>query len=903
MFGGLFKPKWQHKDARTRLQAIPELAGDSAELIQLAQNDPNTGVRLEAVAYLTDFPSLLALGKRADAMGDRARQRLLTLVPAHRAHDAALVEVFDWLATDPGLLNTLARDSKRQPALRKLAVGRISDQQMLARIAHEETSRDIQFLAASQLNDLDALCQLEKTHGKNNKRLRQLLKERMAKEQASQQHLDALTALCVDLDNLGRSGQWPQDKTRHKVLLQSWKQQRAQAAIPDALAKQFQDAEKEFLCRLEKHEAELAAQAPRLAVFETCLQEAAELHTLLLEQPEQLTLAAIDQQLEQLQERWVAAERLPDAQQTTLNQRWVAQFVDLTDTRDAMSADLGALGQLQACYQQAESLRASDKPLQAKRVTDLQSDWTKIKRPLQLRPAVAELETGFHQVINSLNVRLEKQAAQRAEVLAGLQADLAQMEADLAAEQYGEAIDLHQRLNQALKERSDLPAREVAEIKRRLQVAAPLVLEFKDWRRWGTDQAREHLIETAEQLERDESLDPQARAQQIKALREEWRKLAQMEPGQQRKQWKTFDTKVTAAYEVSKQYFAEQASERDASLHQREQICAALETLQTETDWNDVDWRALQASINEQRKVWKQCGTVGHKEWKAINQRFNAAMDALDAHAAAERTRNFAEREALVVAAKALLELEDVPAAIEQAKALQSQWHITAASRPKEEQKLWKQFRTPIDELFVRLQAVRKTQRSETDEKIAQKEALCVQVEAIAGLSGDDFTQAVHELESLQQAFNALRDVPKAVVQKLEERFQRARTQVQTLQAQVRHQQQLAALDAQATASSARKAETLAADAPGTQADGEKRCLQLEILLDLPTPAEFQRARMEYQIAQMSEAMLSRADHQDSHAQGLRLLEQWYQLGAMPAAALASQQARIDAVRVALVQA
>lgn len=904
MLGSLFKPKWQHKDAKIRLQALTSLAPDSSELISLAESDPDETVRRAAIQRLNHLPLLIKLGKANQAMSAEAQARVQVLIEDDLRQDAALVEVFAWFKHQPSLLSALAQNPKRDVNLRKLALAEIRDPAVLLSIAEQDSSKDIQFQAASQINDLTVLQQLERSQGKNNKRLRQLLKERMDQAQQQQQRQLTLNKLCADLEVLGKQGQWAQDKTRQRVLAQTWKQQAELGEIPNQLQQRFQAAEQDFLARLQVYEAAQAAQAPLQASFEQCLQEAQLLQTTIQQQPEQLTLDTIDQALLQLQERWVNAQRLPDSLQASLDQRWVEQFVALTDARDAVASDLGFLAALQACCQQAENLRANEHFIQAKRLTDLQSQWTKLKRPLHLREVVANLESRFHQAISSLTARLEKQAAQREQLLQVLQADLKQMEADLEAEKYGEAIDLHHKLSHALSEELDLPAGELAKIKRRLQAAAPLVLELKDWRRWGTDQAREHLIETAERLERNEFMDPQARAKEIKALREEWRKLGQMDPGRQRKQWKTFDSKVTAAYEVSKQYFAEQATEREAHLQDREKICAALEALHTETHWEQADWQAVQAAMNQQRKAWKACGTVGHKEWKQVNQRFNTAMDALEAELDAERTRNWVAREALVEQAKALLEQEDLAAATEQAKLLQAQWKITLAARPKEEQALWKQFRAPIDELFTRLKASRQTQRSETDLRIEKKQALCAQLEAMQALSGEEFTQASKQLESLRQSFNAIRDLPKSVWQSLEERFQQAEKALQTKRVQLRWQTKLAELDQLATESSQRKHMLDGANASqeteANQAAGENLCLQLEILMDVVTPEAFRQARLQYQVAHMSESMRGLKDSGDNRTQALQLLKAWYQLAAMPAEALSAQQARIEAVRRAV---
>lgn len=903
MLGSLFKPKWQHKDAKIRLQALTTLAPDSSELMNLAENDPDDSVRRAAILRLNHLPLLIKLGKTDQAISREAQERVQVLLETDLSHDAALVEVFAWFKPQVNLLNALAQNPKRDVNLRKLALAEIHDQAVLLKIAEQETSKDIQFQAASQIHDLQILQQLERSQGKNNKRLRQLLRERLDQAGQQQQRQSNLEKLCADLEALGKQGQWGQDKTRQRVLAQTWKQQADLAEIPLALQQRFQAAEQDFAARLHVYEAEQALQAPLQAHFEQCLQEAQLLQNTIQQHPEQLTLDAIDQALLQLQERWVSAPRLPDSLQLPLDQAWVKQFVALTDARDAVASDLSALEALQTCCQQAEALRASERLLQAKRLTDLQSQWTKLKRPLHLREVVANLEHRFHQALQSLTARLEKQAAQREQLLQQLQADLQQMEADLEAEKYGEAIDLHHQLNHALSEDLDLPVGELAKIKRRLQAATPLVLELKDWRRWGTDQAREHLIETAERLERNELMDPQARAKEIKALREEWRKLGQMDPGRQRKQWKTFDSKVTAAYEVSKQYFAEQATQREAHLHEREAICAALEALHADTVWEHADWPMVQAAINQQRKAWKACGTVGHKEWKQVNQRFNTAMDALETELVAERSRNWAAREALVEQAKALLEQEDLAAATEQAKILQAQWRITLAARPKEEQALWKQFRAPIDELFTRLKASRQTQRSETEQRIEQKEALCAQVEAMQALNGEAFTQATKQVEGLRQKFNALRDLPKPVWQSLEERFQRAEKALQAKRLQLRWQAKLAELDQLAAASTVHK-QALDGVALATliqhQTEGESLCLQLEILMDVATPEAFRQARLQYQVAHMSESMRGLKESGDLRTQALQLLKAWYQLAAMPTEALALQQARIEAVRQAM---
>lgn len=749
MLGNFFKPKWLHKDAKVRIQAINSLAGDSVELIKLAQTDPDMSVRMEAVVRLAHLPTLVQLGHTSGSIGERARQRLIGLAATDHHHDHLLADVFHWLQ-NPTLLRSIARDSMRGVKLRHQAIGSLNDEDMLFDIANTDPSKEIQFLAASRISDIEKLKTLEKSHGKNNKRLRQLFKERSEQLQQEQQRQQHIEKLCAEAVSLGKNASWEQEKTRSRVLQQSW------ASITTQVSTEQQ----------ERFQNALSTFQQQLAIYET----------------EQAQLA---------QERATQA-----AEQARL---------------------------------QAEAAALAEQVAQNEREQQEREQQAKTRERQQQQQQQAHLE----------------------ETLQHLRDGLQTLDKHLEAEQYGEAIDIYHALHQRLKETTGIPHKQLAFCRNRLQALTPYIRELQDWRRWGTDQVRKQLIETADHLRNDAELDPQERARKVQSLRDEWRKLAHMEPGQQRALWKTFDASVTAAYEPSKQHFNEQAQQRETNLAQRNALCAQLESMESTTDWaNVVDWRQQQAEVNRLRTQWKETGTVSHKDWKTVNQRFNAAMDALETHFQSERQRNWQERVQLVEEAKTLLEHPDTAHAIEQVKPLQARWQITLAARPADEQRLWKQFREPIDALFARSREERQQKRDEYQARQAET--------------------ARQEAEQRQRE-------------------------------QERKQQKQAELDALFTQSDLNKqVETDTATQAANQSTGESLCLQLEILLELSSPAEFQQVRMQYQLTHLSEAMLSRKETRSPIEQAMPLLKQWLALGGMPASALASQTARIETIRAAL---
>ena len=127
MLANFFKPKWQHKDAKVRIQALSTLAGDSVELIKLAQTDPDENVRTEAIMRLNHLPTLIQIGHTTGSVAEKAKQRVIGLSSSDHKHDHLLADVFAWLQ-NPALIRSIARDSERGNKLRRLALDQIDDQ-------------------------------------------------------------------------------------------------------------------------------------------------------------------------------------------------------------------------------------------------------------------------------------------------------------------------------------------------------------------------------------------------------------------------------------------------------------------------------------------------------------------------------------------------------------------------------------------------------------------------------------------------------------------------------------------------------------------------------------------------------------------------------------------------------
>lgn len=311
MLASFFKPKWQHKDPKVRIQAINTLGGESVELIKLAQTDPDMEVRMEAIVRLTHLPTLIQLGHSAGSLGERAKQRVIGLAATDAHHDVLLADVFVWL-NNPALIRSIARDATRGAKLRKHALEQLDDQDLLFDIAQADPSKDVQFLVASRLTDLEKIKQLDKLHGKGNKRLRQFLKDRLDQEQTKQHIQQQIENLCMDAASLGQKGSWGQEKTRTRILQQNW-QKHAASATSEQSAR-FQAALDDFQQRLASFEDVESRVAPIRTARQDILNAAERQLNQLDTNPESFTLTTLDTELDSLKRLWAQQAELPAAE-------------------------------------------------------------------------------------------------------------------------------------------------------------------------------------------------------------------------------------------------------------------------------------------------------------------------------------------------------------------------------------------------------------------------------------------------------------------------------------------------------------------------------------------------------------------------------------------------------------
>jgi hypothetical protein len=830
------QPRWKHADPAVRLEGVREL-DDLRELAVLAETDPDVRVRRSALSRVDDPDTLGRIaGSDPEAdLRDRASDRLVTLA-SRSAGDASASSPADVeltrravLALSDGRRLSVIAKSDATDAVRAEALARVAEDRVLGSIArharHETTAsaalarlkdpaelldvalnadhKDIAVAAfdriAATSPDLSTLRTLELRAQQKavSRRARTMIQDIETAEAA--RHTAALerqrreSLLCEAVEALADVADAGVVRSELARLSESWRMLEAsEPSVLERFSRAVTAAEAVIVRR--EREAEDAADQQRARA------EAIATRVALCERVETLDGEDVLAQLVPIEEEWRSLLPLvgngPEADR--LAERF-ARAVTACRKRHEMGAALvDARVSLETLVVEAEGLVSlEDAAAAAQRWQHLSREARGLTAILQdaSRPAddLTDRLRGVDQAF------LARDAARSAETEQKRQAIVVQVQrlterARRAAE--AEAITLREgeRLTRDLTMALDTAgaagsSREldeaVAELRAWQEKIAPRIRELREmneWRKFANAQRQEQLISMAEAIVASLKADEEAGktsdlAATSKALREmhaEWQPVAEAPRQSAQRLWDRFRTATDFIRSRCEPYFAKRREEREVGHHKRAAIVAEAESLATSTEW-----AAAAARLQALQGEWQALGRLAGESDREFAQRFRTACDAFFVRRREDLTdrkkvwsENLARKEALCAAAEALADSTDWDSASSELKRLQAEWKTIGPVRKNKSEQVWTRFRTAADHFFERYHHRHEIALAS---KLADREAIVVQLEALAGTSGDGLPgDAAAKVQELRVTWNRSVPVPVPGMKLLAERWQAA---------------------------------------------------------------------------------------------------------------------------------
>ena len=742
-------------------------------------------------------------------------------------------------------------------------------QNVLAKLAIEGITADIRQAAARKLTDESCLQEVQKQAKGRDKGVYQIVKLALQERREEQARLASISQTIATLirhaEDQARSDDTKLYEARLDALLKQWTEVE-EYATPEQ-AQTFLEAVHQCRERI------------------TDLQSAAEDEKRRREQQRQRqeTLDLLTRTLDDLKSQ--PPETLPslaslDALQKTQENRWLEATRDTAvDKQEQKSYETAMLALRN--YLNAVRRITQDKEtiLELGAALDGDGDATDEQRA-RAKTLIAEINWPEGYPVPALVEPLRKLAGKpRASSKPGvdqeqqkglanrLEADLKKLEEALEAKQLKESKQLFKTAQQYFR---DLDQRHAKPFQARIQLLNGQLRELSDWQGFATEPKQIALCEQMEYLA-DQPMDPEAKAERIKELQNEWRDLG---GSSDRTLWSRFKAASDKAYEPCKAYFSAKSGLKQANLEKRSAICEQLESFLNNADWSSIDWKAAERIHQTARQEWKEAWPVEFRDNRAVQKRFDELLKRLEAPLDEERRKNETLKQAIVEKAEALVDHEPLQEAMNQAKALQGEWQAIGITRHREDRKMWQAFRRACDQIFARRDAER-TQQQQASR--AADESAQASLAQVSGVSSDSDEQAVASALTTLGEIDAS-SLSKGVREQLQQEKQRLSQILSTLklQAKMASWQSLvvAATKGETTDDSAPKHWFGLAESPEAS-DPVELVIRAEILCGVPSPESDQQRRMEIQVQRLADGM-GAADNGNDQIQNVeKLLASW----------------------------
>ncbi|MGY1884309.1 DUF349 domain-containing protein [Blastococcus sp. SYSU DS0753] len=230
---------------------------------------------------------------------------------------------------------------------------------------------------------------------------------------------------------------------------------------------------------------------------------------------------------------------------------------------------------------------------------------------------------------------------------------------------------------------------------------------------------------------------------------------------------------VATAEAAAVEYRAEKAAARAAQVARKEALAAEAEQIAAES----TSWKAAGDRLKAIVEEWKTIRGIDRKTDDALWSRFAAARDAFGrrrgAHFAqldAQRGEARAAKQELIAEARRLSTSTDWGSTSAAMRSLMDRWKAVPRTGRDGDDDLWKEFRAAQDVFFSARAEQDKARDAEQVANQRAKEELLAEAEQLD--PGKDLRGAQNALRKIQERYDAIGHVPRAVMRQLEDRMQ-----------------------------------------------------------------------------------------------------------------------------------
>lgn len=893
----LFAPKWQHADSNVRLQALDQL-NDTQAIQTLAKQDSSEAVRLKAIGLITDLDYLPKLfnDKSSNIKQAAIAQYIQTLLKTADPEDQiqAISNV-----NDAQQLMIIATFST-QAQLSQAAINQIKDEPTLFDFIMHSASAKSRLLAAQYIQSKDKLKAIEqhflnkdKTLVRHAKEKLAALAEKTAKEEETQAKLQQLIHSAQQLTQQAFSPTYAGQITLLKQTWQDCQPSPDQRTMFESAIKQCEQILNENKQQQAEIDAAKSAQRKATDMQVNCIDELQALYAQCKSAVP--SIDSLKHSVETIQSQWKEALALSSKVDKTIKKEYEELLKPLFNLQTSLDFINDSSIDLEPIKNALQNHSLNELKQHENHINSIIKtiNWPSDFPENSIQKSLLTLKNEINNTLSTLQKSEKK-------VINQVERSINDFENALSEGHLKNAKNLQTSIRKQLDQ---IDVKKTKSLHAKFQLLSQSFNDLKDWQGFATLPKFEKLCEEMTSLI-EADIKPKEKADAIKSLQDQWKALGSLpDKKQQQALWQQFKQAADKAYEPCQAYFAEMAQVRIYNLEQRTIICEQLEEYFKANDWENANWKSVQQILDKAHDEFKKFSPVNHADKKAIMQRFHDATHNIHDKLVEHFKFNAAQKQALIDEVKALHDAEDIAQAIEECKALQNQWK-EKGNAGRAERQLWSDFRQQCDILFEKRNSANQARKQYFDNNINKANSLLDDAKQLVesaskdvSLQLNEITQALSDLELPAKVKHATSKTLADIKQRLNQKTKQLKRQAQ--QALWLNAQQLAQNLGQAEQSGNMDNDQLAQNLEATQLPAqvkailqtrlnsnqtdngdtlERLCLELEILLEVDSPATEQTARMALQVERLQKNMGQNLPSLDEQLEDLQC--RWFAVSA-----------------------
>jgi len=252
---------------------------------------------------------------------------------------------------------------------------------------------------------------------------------------------------------------------------------------------------------------------------------------------------------------------------------------------------------------------------------------------------------------------------------------------------------------------------------------------------------------------------------QLKSLQDEWEDIGPTEQEAWEKLKEDYWSSVKAAYDKIRAHYDQLRELQKENIVKKEQLLNKVEEILSAERDSIKTWNRDTKLVLAIQEEWKTIGFGPRKENEHVWKKFRSLCDSFFASKSEFFTSIQSkfddvakQKEALIEKAEALKDSKDWKETTSSIIQLQKSWKKLGNAGQRNENKLWKAFRAPIDQFFESKDQYFKDLDKENEVNLEKKEAFIKEIEAYQ--LPENTSEALKALKEFAQQFSAIGHVP-----------------------------------------------------------------------------------------------------------------------------------------------